>query len=226
VNPVASGIIGLIAGALVCLAWNFRWRRLRPVGRHLGAWRQRDWGSSCWTVRGGTSTTAARGTATRLGDRLVLRDAGSWFAAHRRRTLGRLRVHSQLVFNLLIDWGSDSVSPRNRARRLDIPEMGSLAIRNSPQIGCHGCGVTDAGALAQVSPFPSLPSPGGILTPFLARELSSLHQLARAGCLEHPRSAELRPLLGMAHAVNYDVYKSMMRSKPRRPSTPRTSGRS
>jgi len=30
-----------------------------------------------------------------------------------------------------------------------------------------------------------------------------------AACLEHPRSADLRTCLGMAYAVNYDVYKSM-----------------
>src|SRR5437773_4547238 len=28
-------------------------------------------------------------------------------------------------------------------------------------------------------------------------------------CLQHPRSADLRTCLGVAHAVNYDVYKSM-----------------
>jgi hypothetical protein len=35
-----------------------------------------------------------------------------------------------------------------------------------------------------------------------------IHQL-EAACLEYPHSAELRTCLGMAHAVNYDVYKSM-----------------
>jgi hypothetical protein len=34
-------------------------------------------------------------------------------------------------------------------------------------------------------------------------------QQLEAACLEHPQSAELRICLGMAHAVNYDVYKSM-----------------
>ena len=28
-------------------------------------------------------------------------------------------------------------------------------------------------------------------------------------CLEHPRNADLRTCLGMAHAMNFDVYKSM-----------------
>ena len=41
---------------------------------------------------------------------------------------------------------------------------------------------------------------------------ASLHEyissLERA-CQEHPHSADLRTCLGMAHAVNYDVYKSM-----------------
>ena len=39
----------------------------------------------------------------------------------------------------------------------------------------------------------------------LARYISDL-ELA---CIEHPQSADLRTCLGMAHAVNYDVYKSM-----------------
>src|SRR5262245_60088230 len=43
--------------------------------------------------------------------------------------------------------------------------------------------------------------PPGELTAYIA-------QLERA-CLENPRSADLRTCLGMAHAVNLDVYKSM-----------------
>jgi tetratricopeptide (TPR) repeat protein len=35
-----------------------------------------------------------------------------------------------------------------------------------------------------------------------------IQQLERA-CLDNPRSADLRTCLGMAYAVNYDVYKSM-----------------
>src|SRR5580765_7018470 len=34
-------------------------------------------------------------------------------------------------------------------------------------------------------------------------------QRLEALCLEHPESADLRTCLGMAYAVNYDVYKSM-----------------
>ena len=34
-------------------------------------------------------------------------------------------------------------------------------------------------------------------------------QTLEAACLEHPRSADLRTCLGMAYAVNFDVYKSM-----------------
>jgi hypothetical protein len=35
-----------------------------------------------------------------------------------------------------------------------------------------------------------------------------IYTLERA-CLDHPASADLRTVLGMAHAVNYDVYRSM-----------------
>ena len=40
-------------------------------------------------------------------------------------------------------------------------------------------------------------------------ELSAYIQQLEQACLEHPQSADLRTCLGMAHAVNYDVYKSM-----------------
>src|SRR4051812_7039834 len=41
----------------------------------------------------------------------------------------------------------------------------------------------------------------GELTAYIAK----LEQM----CLQHPQSADLRTVLGMAHAVNLDVYKSM-----------------
>src|SRR5229473_8076971 len=40
-------------------------------------------------------------------------------------------------------------------------------------------------------------------------ELAVYIQQLEAACLANPRSADLRTCLGMAHAVNYDVYKSM-----------------
>jgi cytochrome c-type biogenesis protein CcmH/NrfG len=40
-------------------------------------------------------------------------------------------------------------------------------------------------------------------------ELSVYIQQLEQACLDNPRSADLRTCLGMAHAVNYDVYKSM-----------------
>jgi hypothetical protein len=39
----------------------------------------------------------------------------------------------------------------------------------------------------------------------LAEHIAALE----AACAENPRSADLRTCLGMAHAMNYDVYKSM-----------------
>src|SRR5882757_4311045 len=39
----------------------------------------------------------------------------------------------------------------------------------------------------------------------LTAYIAKLEQL----CLEHPQSADVRTMLGMAHAVNVDVYKSM-----------------
>ena len=40
-------------------------------------------------------------------------------------------------------------------------------------------------------------------------ELSVYIQQLEEACLANPQSADLRTCLGMAHAVNYDVYKSM-----------------
>jgi hypothetical protein len=40
-------------------------------------------------------------------------------------------------------------------------------------------------------------------------ELTAYIQRLEAACLANPQSADLRTCLGMAHAVNYDVYKSM-----------------
>jgi cytochrome c-type biogenesis protein CcmH/NrfG len=40
-------------------------------------------------------------------------------------------------------------------------------------------------------------------------ELAAYIEKLEQACLDHPRSADLRTYLGMAHAVNYDVEKSM-----------------
>ena len=40
-------------------------------------------------------------------------------------------------------------------------------------------------------------------------ELTSYIRALEQACLDHPASADLRTVLAMAHAVNYDVYKSM-----------------
>src|SRR5436189_725162 len=41
------------------------------------------------------------------------------------------------------------------------------------------------------------------------RELAAYIAMLETKCLEQPDSADLRTCLGMAHAMNYDVYKSM-----------------
>jgi hypothetical protein len=42
-----------------------------------------------------------------------------------------------------------------------------------------------------------------------SRELAAYIKKLEQACLEQPQSADLRTCLGMAYAVNYDVYKSM-----------------
>jgi hypothetical protein len=55
--------------------------------------------------------------------------------------------------------------------------------------------------------LPSVPwrDPHTVSPTDLARHIQTLE----AACEQQPRSADLRTCLGMAHAMNYDVYKSM-----------------
>jgi len=69
--------------------------------------------------------------------------------------------------------------------------------------------VTTAAAVVPL-PQPSLPPvPSRDPHTVPKEELSAyIHRLEQA-CLEHPQSADMRTCLGMAYAMNYDVYKSM-----------------
>ena len=40
-------------------------------------------------------------------------------------------------------------------------------------------------------------------------KLAAVHRHARRACVEHPHNADFRICLGMAHAMNFDVYSSM-----------------
>jgi hypothetical protein len=66
---------------------------------------------------------------------------------------------------------------------------------------------TPAALQARLQSIPPVPwrDPHAVSPEALAGYLQTLE----AACLENPRSADLRTCLGMAHAVNYDVYKSM-----------------
>jgi tetratricopeptide (TPR) repeat protein len=75
---------------------------------------------------------------------------------------------------------------------------------------------TETQALATAHPLaPSVTRPS--LPPVPWRDLQTVSpenrreyiQKLEAACLEHPASADLRTCLGLAYAVNYDVYKSM-----------------
>ena len=55
--------------------------------------------------------------------------------------------------------------------------------------------------------FPSVPWKDPYTVP--RADLKSYIARIEEQCLANPRSADLRTCLGMAHAVNYDVYKSM-----------------
>jgi tetratricopeptide (TPR) repeat protein len=58
-------------------------------------------------------------------------------------------------------------------------------------------------------PQPSLPVPWRDPYGVSPEAVSGYIQKLEQACLEHPQSADLRTCLGIAHAVNHDVYKSM-----------------
>jgi cytochrome c-type biogenesis protein CcmH/NrfG len=70
-------------------------------------------------------------------------------------------------------------------------------------------------ALVANTSYPAIPQPA--LPPVPWRdpysvspgELTAYIRQLEQACLDHPQSADLRTCLGMAHAVNYDVYKSL-----------------
>src|SRR5216110_495098 len=66
---------------------------------------------------------------------------------------------------------------------------------------------TSAKLQAQLQAIPPVPWRDPQTVP--PEELHGYIATLEAACLENPRSADLRTCLGMAYAVNYDVYKSM-----------------
>ena len=63
--------------------------------------------------------------------------------------------------------------------------------------------------LAPAEPSRLLPVPWRDPHSVSPQELSAYIDRLQQACLDNPRSADLRTCLGMAHAVNYDVYQSM-----------------
>ena len=125
------------------------------------------------------------------------------------------------VFNLVIDVVmGQRVSAQTELEGLDMPEMGARGVSGLRAEGRrHGRGVPDmaqsdlvndiAAGCAACNRRPSRRFPGGIRTRFRRQELAVYIRTLELACLEQPQSADLRTCLGMAHAVNYDVYKSM-----------------
>jgi tetratricopeptide (TPR) repeat protein len=67
--------------------------------------------------------------------------------------------------------------------------------------------VTPSALPSELQPFALVPwrDPYSVSPEEVALSVRRLEDL----CIEHPASADLRTCLGMAYAVNYDVYKSM-----------------
>ena len=68
-------------------------------------------------------------------------------------------------------------------------------------------GRLDSQAPLATTSLPAVPwrDPHSVAPQDLAAYIAQLEQW----CIDYPRSADVRTCLGIAHAVNYDVYKSM-----------------
>ena len=69
--------------------------------------------------------------------------------------------------------------------------------------------IRTAQAPALDRPIRPLPIPWRDPHTVLPAELKEYIEFLEKACEEHPLSADLRTCLGVAHAMNYDVYKSM-----------------
>ena len=67
--------------------------------------------------------------------------------------------------------------------------------------------VTPSALPSELQPFALLPWRDPYTVP--PEEVALSVRRLEALCIEHPTSADLRTCLGMAYAVNYDVYRSM-----------------
>jgi Amt family ammonium transporter len=151
VNPIASAVIGLIAGVLVCLSVEFLDRVLKiddPVGAVSvhganGIWGvisvglfadgRSNYGGS-WNGVAGNVTGLFYGDAGQLVAQLI-----------GVATLLGVVFTASFVFNLLIEWFvGQRVAARVELQGLDIPEMGALCYPDFVlKADIMGAGVTD-----------------------------------------------------------------------------------
>jgi cytochrome c-type biogenesis protein CcmH/NrfG len=81
------------------------------------------------------------------------------------------------------------------------------------------------GALGRIASRPSLSVPWRDPHAIPPTELAAYIGALEQACLDNPQSADLRTVLGMAHAVNYDVPQSMEALEVAVSLDPTTSGR-
>ena len=231
VNPMASVIIGLIAGVLVCLSVefvervlkvgrsgrrDFGARRERPLGRDFGrAVRRRQEqlrrrpGTACAGIvtglfygDAGQLVAQLIGVATLIGFVFtfsfvvnMVRRCGSWASVCRRKPNSRVWTSRKWVRSAI----RSSCSGPNRLLS-GGRDMGSKCrAKHSPR--------TRDEATVGHPPRPRLPAiPWRDPHTVPPAESGGIHRALEHACLEHPQSADLRTCLGMAHAMNYDVY--------------------
>ena len=225
-QPVAAAIIGLVAGVLVCLSCEFVERVLKvddPVGAISvhgtnGIWGviavglfadgKSNYGGS-WNGVAGNVTGLFYGDAGQLVAQLmgvatlsvsssssascsICSSTGLWVIASRRRSNWQVWTFRKWVRSLI----RTSFSSPNRRWRISWSPLCRQQLDHRPTSPSVRRGVVAAGSLAG----PAHGSAGGAV---------GVHPALEQACLAEPRSADLRTCLGMAYAMNCDVYKSM-----------------
>jgi hypothetical protein len=222
VNPVASVIIGVVAGVLVCLSVEFFDRVARvddPVGAISVHGANGLWGvisvglfadgrsnyGGAWNGVPGSVTGLFYGDAGQLVAQLI-----------GVATLIGFVFSFSFIMNILIDWFvGQRVSARAELEGSIFRKWARSAtrVRHPRRSGQHRVGHGErTGRHVDAASAEGADPPAGSLARSadgLAGGAGRTHRAPRAGLLANPESADLRTCLGMAYAVNYEVYKSM-----------------
>ena len=227
VNTVGACILGLIAGVLVCLSVEFV-EKVMKVDDPVGAISVHGTNG----LMGRNLRRPVRGRQEQLRRflercerqryRPVLRRCGTACrSVDRRVNAGRIRIHVSPSYSTGSStqwWGSGSARRRSwkvwicrKWVRSAIPSSNSRRVRRErrPNMSTALQVIRTAQAPVLDRPIRPLPVPWRDPHTVSPAELKEYIGFLEKACEEQPRSADLRTCLGVAHAMNYDVYKSM-----------------